>query len=146
MENKVRVFLADSQVIFREGMHFVLEGEEGIEVVGEGKSVEEAMAFLGRESVDILVLNEDMRDMAHRIEEVFPFVRLIFTGNFHASDEQVGEGKPVFLSKDTNPGELVAAVRKVGSGSFKPFVPVIGEIGQEKQLLREHLISLVESL
>ena len=31
----LRVFLADSQVLFREGVHLALSGEEEYEVVGE---------------------------------------------------------------------------------------------------------------
>ncbi len=33
MEN-IRVFLADWQVLFREGIHFTLSGEEDIDVIG----------------------------------------------------------------------------------------------------------------
>ena len=32
---KVSVFLADWQVLFREGIHFTLSGEEDMDVIGE---------------------------------------------------------------------------------------------------------------
>ena len=40
---KVSVVLADWQVLFREGIHFTLSGEEGIEVIGEATNSEEAI-------------------------------------------------------------------------------------------------------
>ncbi len=147
MQNKVRVFLADSQVVFREGMHFVLEGEEGIEVVGEGGSAEEALAFLSREAMDVLVLNEDMAEMARRIRLAFPAVRLIFVGNFHPSDARVGDGKSVFLSRDMDPRELAAAIRQAGGSNTQSRDADLGKgMDATMKALREHLLSLVESL
>jgi len=147
MKTKIRVFLADNQVLFREGMHFVLEGEEGIEVVGEGTSAEEALAFLERESVDVVVLNEDMRDMTRRIEFAFPLVRLIFVGNFPPSDERVEGGKSVFLSRDMDPRELVAAIRQAEGSNTQSCDVDLGE-GMDTTIkaLREHFLSLVEAL
>jgi len=43
---KIKVFLSDPQVLFREGIHFILSGEEDFEVTGETTSNEEAFAFL----------------------------------------------------------------------------------------------------
>ncbi len=147
METKIRVFLADSQVVFREGMHFVLEGEEGIEVVGEGGSAEEALAFLSREAMDVLVLNEDMAEMARRIRLAFPAVRLIFVGNFRPSDARVRDGKSVFLSRDMDPRELVAAVRRsMESDTDSPKRGSDEGMDATVQALRQRFFSLVDSL
>ena len=81
MMKKIKVFLADSNVIFREGMHTVLECEEDIEVIGEGTSAEEALTFLQKEAVDVLVLGGDMGEGIRRIAETWPSVSLIFVGD-----------------------------------------------------------------
>lgn len=147
MQNKVRVFLANSQVVFREGMHFILDCEEDIELVGEGTSADDALAFLGKEAVDVLVLSEDLRDAARRIEFAFPSVRVIFVGNFRPSDVQVGEGKSVFLSRDMDPRELVAAIRQAGGSNTQSRDAALGKgMDATMKALREHLLSLVESL
>jgi DNA-binding NarL/FixJ family response regulator len=44
--NKVSVFLTDWQVLFREGIHFTLSGEEDLEVIGEDTGNEQALAFV----------------------------------------------------------------------------------------------------
>ena len=43
---KIKVFLSDAQVIFREGIHFTLSGEEDFEVTGESTSNDEALIDL----------------------------------------------------------------------------------------------------
>jgi len=159
METKVRVFLADNQVLFREGMHFVLEGEEGIEVVGEGTSAEEARPFLEKETVDVLVLSDDMRDRARRIKFAFPAVRLIIVGNSYLGGRRAMVGDSILLSRDMDPRELVAAVRKAGRNNTSSRVPepeegnsdsLVLEQGEgmdaTMKALRKRFLSLVDSL
>ena len=43
---KVSVFLAERQVLFREGIHFTLSGEEDIEVIGESTDNVEALNLI----------------------------------------------------------------------------------------------------
>lgn len=44
--SRISVYLADKQILFREGIHFILSGEVNIDVVGETTSNEEALAFI----------------------------------------------------------------------------------------------------
>ena len=118
MMKKIKVFLADSNVIFREGMHTVLECEEDIEVIGEGTSAEEALTFLKKEAVDVLVLGGGAGEGIRRVAEARPSIRLIFVGDPYLGKEQALTEKLTFLSRDTEPAELVAAVREVGSDNL----------------------------
>ena len=43
---KIKVFLGLSQLVFREGMHFILESEGDMEVAGEGRTADEVIFFL----------------------------------------------------------------------------------------------------
>ncbi len=144
---RIKVFLDDSQVVFREGMHLVLESEEAMEVVGEGRTAEEALAFLREQPVDVLVLSEDIVRVANRIIERFPFVGLILVGDTYPRQRQLAAEDSIFLTRDVDPEELVRAVRKVSRNSHrtqKQSRP--DEIGEFRQSLRERLLSLVESL
>ena len=54
---KTSVFLADWQVLFREGIHFTLSGEEDIEVIGEVNNNEEALKSIEENPPRIAILN-----------------------------------------------------------------------------------------
>jgi DNA-binding NarL/FixJ family response regulator len=53
---KVKVFLSDPQILFREGIHFILSGEEDFEVTGETTSNEEAFTLIEANPPNIAVL------------------------------------------------------------------------------------------
>ena len=55
---KISVFLADWQVLFREGIHFTLSGEEDIEVVGEATDNKEALDFIQNGYIRDIVFNK----------------------------------------------------------------------------------------
>ncbi len=158
METKIKVFLADSQVVFREKMHSVLEGEEGIEVVGEGASAREALGLLHNRAVDVLVISADMADTSSQIKFAFPFVRLVFVGDSHSSEALAAQAGVVFLSRSMQPRELISAIRDAGgkhgetpTAATPPKANIDALDGVEgldgiREALRRHLLSLVEAL
>jgi DNA-binding NarL/FixJ family response regulator len=54
---KAKVFLSDPQVLFREGIHFILSGEDDFEVVGETTSNEDALTHIMANPPNIAVLS-----------------------------------------------------------------------------------------
>ena len=167
MEN-IKVFIGDSQVIFREGIHFILQDEPDVEVVGEGRTPEDATAFLQTHPVDVMVMGQNMEKAANRVAGTFPHVGLLLIGDDHSRQQVVGRNS-IFLTRDVEPEELVRAVRVVGNSAFltrelESEEPVLaglkvnqdnGEaqtqvntIGaeQSKQSVRAHLLSLVHAL
>ncbi len=158
METKIKVFLADSQAVFREKMHSVLEGEEGIEVVGEGASAREALGLLHNRAVDVLVISADMADTSSQIKFAFPFVRLVFVGDLHSGEALAAQAGVIFLSRSMQPRELVSAIREAGgkhsetpTAATPPKANVDTLHAAEgldgiREALRGHLLSLVEAL
>lgn len=139
----IRVFLADNRVIFREGMHFILDNEPDVEVVGEGVTFEEALAFLREAAVDVLVLNADMWAQSRPIAREFPSLGFVFVDNARSLGQPVS-GNSAFLSRDMESKELVDAIRKVSRDNMVTSAHP-GVVGME-QAIRSHLLSLVESL
>ncbi len=159
METKIKVFLADSQAVFREKMRFMLEGEEGIEVVGEGTSAREALGLLHNRAVDVLVISADMADTSSQIKFAFPFVRLVFVGDSPSGEALAAQAGAGFLNRrDMQPRELVSAVREAGgkrsetpTAAIPPKANVdtsdaLDGLDGIREALREHFLSLVEAL
>lgn len=122
---KISVFLADWQVLFREGIHFTLSGEEDIEVIGEATNNEEALNFIETNPPRVAVLNMDHDklkgdDATRRIKRNFPSVSVILV--MDTEDEEylfaaVKCGASAYVTKDIDPGDLVDLIRKVAQGA-----------------------------
>jgi DNA-binding NarL/FixJ family response regulator len=129
---KVKVFLSDPQILFREGIHFILSGEEEFEVTGETTSNEEAFTLIEANPPNVAVLSlQDKKtpgpEIARRIKRSQPSVAVILTLE-KKEDEAVFEamksGASACLTKDSEPEQLLDIIRVVSQGS----VPIIGEL------------------
>ncbi len=153
METKIKVFLADSQIVSRKGMRSLLEGEEGIEVVGEGTSAREALGLLHNRAVDVLVMSADMADTSSQIKFAFPFVGLVFVGDSPPGEALAAQAGAGFLNRrGMQPRELISAIREAGGKhSDTPTATTspkanIDALDGIREALRKHLLSLVEAL
>lgn len=148
-DDMIRVFLLDGQVIFREGMHFILDVEEDVEVVAEATSLREALPLLEELPVDVLVMNvEEGIDRVIEIADRFPSLRLILVSErWHREQLAVARklGASYFVKSKMAPEHLVSAIKRAG-GKVAPVAP--GDQGtlNVEQAVRAHLRSLVDSL
>src|SRR4030042_1813989 len=79
---KIKVFLSDPQVLFREGIHFILSGEDDFEVTGETTGNEEAFSLIEANPPNIAILSmhdakADGADITRRIRRNMPSVFVI---------------------------------------------------------------------
>ena len=122
----IRVLLADDQSLVRAGLRVLLEGEEDIEVAGEAGDGEEAVALTLAEPVDVILMDLQMPGMggleATRLivsDARLPEVKVVILTTFE-TDENIFEtlraGASGFLLKDSDPAELLKAVRVVAGG------------------------------
>ncbi len=123
---KISVFLADWQVLFREGIHFTLSGEEDIEVIGEATSNEEALDFIEKNPPRVAVLNTNHENLsgikiAHYITQNLPSVSLILIMD-NDTEEQLfltmKSGARACLNKEVDPVDLVSIIREVAQGAY----------------------------
>ncbi len=142
---KIKVFLGLSQLVFREGMHFILESEDDMEVVGEGRTADEVIFFLQRQPVDVLVLSHDLEYVVRQVAKRVPFVGIIIIGD--ASSRRVAVGNSSFLTRDIEPEGFVRAVREASRKRFTlPTLKSDDETEEPKPDLKGKLLSLVECL
>ena len=122
----IRVLLADDQALVRAGFRALLDAQEGMTVVGEAGDGEQAV-LLSRDLrpdvvlMDIRMPGTDGLTATRRIGEdpTLADVKIIMLTTFEL-DEYVFAalrgGASGFLVKDTEPAELIQAVRVVASG------------------------------
>lgn len=79
---KIKVFLADTQVFFREGIHFILSGEDDFEVTGETTGNKEAFSLIEANPPNIAILSmndtkTDGAEITRHIRRNIPSVAVI---------------------------------------------------------------------
>src|SRR6185437_13195820 len=122
----IRVLLADDQSLIRAGFKILLETADDIEVIGEATDGAQAVTLARSERADVVLMDirmpgtdglEATRQIA--ADEDLAGVRVIILTTFE-SDEYVYQairaGASGFLVKDSEPAELIQAVRVVARG------------------------------
>ncbi|HEX6526183.1 MAG TPA: response regulator transcription factor [Streptosporangiaceae bacterium] len=122
----IRVLLADDQALIRAGFRVLLDSADDLEVVGEAIDGRQAVEGARRERADVVLMDIRMPGVdgleATRLisaDENLAGVKVIILTTFE-SDEYVYQalraGASGFLVKDTEPAELIQAVRVVARG------------------------------
>lgn len=122
----IRVVLADDQALIRAGFRALLESAEDLEVVGEATDGAHAVALARSARADVVLMDirmpgVDGLEATRRIaaDEDLAGVRVLVLTTFESDDyvyEAIRSGASGFLVKDTEPAELLAAVRVVARG------------------------------
>jgi DNA-binding NarL/FixJ family response regulator len=122
----IRVVLADDQALVRAGFRALLDAQGDIEVVGEAGNGEEAVRLATQLTPDVVLMDIRMPGMdglsATRgiaADDRLAGVRVVILTTFGLDEyifEAIRAGASGFLVKDTEPGELVQAVRVVAGG------------------------------
>lgn len=120
----LHVILADDHALVRAGVRSLLEGVEGVEVVGEAGDGREALRLVEKLRPHVAVL--DIRlpelnglDVAARLAKSHPETRVLIL-SMHADEEYVRQalhaGAAGYLLKDCSVTELELALRAVSRG------------------------------
>ena len=122
----IRVLLADDQALVRAGFRALLDAEEGIEVVAEAADGEEAVRLTRDLRPDVVLMDIRMPGVdgleATRLivaDTSLSEVKIVMLTTFDLDEFVFGalrDGASGFLVKDTEPAQLLHAIRVVAAG------------------------------
>jgi DNA-binding NarL/FixJ family response regulator len=122
----IRVLLADDQGLVRAGFRALLDAEGDIQVAGEARDGREAVALARSLEPDVVLMDIRMPEFdglaATReivADRALADVRIVILTTFELDEyvfEALRAGASGFLVKDTEPVDLIAAVRLVAGG------------------------------
>ena len=123
--DKITVFLADWQVLFREGVHLTLSGGEDIDVIGEAADNDEVLKSIEANPPRVAILNSDRGkasgiDITRRIKKTLPSVSIVLVADNYDEGRlfsAMKSGASAYVTKEIDPDELVSIVREVAQGT-----------------------------
>lgn len=147
---KIRVLLADDHTIVRKGLRALLEGEAGIEVIGEAEDGREAVRMVQQLLPDVALMDLSMPGLSgleatRQIKKRFPEVKVVVLTRY-ASEEYVFQilraGASGYVVKKAAPTELVLAIQSAyrGDSFLSPAIsrPVIEEYIRQAEAMEEN--------
>lgn len=123
--SKIKVIVADDQVIVAEGLCALLSVEDDIEVVGMVENGREVLEMLEGQKADVILMDIRMPvmngvDCTKEVAEKFPDTKVLILTTFD-DDEYISQamnnGAAGYMLKDLTAEKLTAAVRNVYIGN-----------------------------
>jgi two-component system, NarL family, response regulator len=140
LTSTVSLFIVDDQIVVRAGFNSVLRSQAGLKVMGSASSGEEALIFLERCAVDVLLLDLHMPGLGGlgtllALQQLPCPPQAIILSSFEPDQDicrAVEIGAAGYLRKDTSLSEIVDAVREVHLG--RTYFPewIVARISERK--------------
>ncbi|TFD56838.1 response regulator transcription factor [Cryobacterium suzukii] len=120
----IRIMLVDDQALLRVGFRMVLEAEDDFSVVAEAGTGAQAIALAASVRPQVILMDVRMPGLdgieaTRQIMATHPDTRIIILTTFDLDEYAFGglrAGASGFLLKNSEPGELISAIRTVVSG------------------------------
>lgn len=125
---KIKILLADDEVLFRKGIAFLLEHEENFEIVFEASNGNEVIDYLkvSQDYPDIILMDLKMPDLngveaTKIISKEFPFVKIIALTSYNTKSfiaNMIEVGACSYLVKNASPLEMITTINEVSDKGF----------------------------
>jgi len=121
----IRVLIADDHAIVRQGLRQVLALAPELELIGEAKDGWETIEQVRAGGLDLLLLDLNMPgpngvELIKRVREAvprLPILVLSMHGESQIARRAIKAGASGYLTKDSEPETLIAAIRQVAGGA-----------------------------
>jgi len=122
--NRIRVLLVDDDALVRAGLTMMLDGANGIEVVGEAADGDQVPAAVDAHAPDVVLMDlrmprTDGITATRRLRARPRAPEVIVLTTFDADENVLAglrAGASGYLLKDSPPGQIVEAIRRVAAG------------------------------
>ncbi len=122
----INVIIADDHTLFRKGLVMVVSTFENCNVVADFSNGQEALEYLRKEPVDLILLDLDMPevngyDTARKIIASYPKTHIIIISSnseLEVIAELIEIGVHSYLLKDAEPAEVLKAIQSVINNDF----------------------------
>src|SRR3954451_10386702 len=133
---KITVVIADDQTLFREGIKDLLEGEKGIEVIGEAADGQEALRLVKKLKPNVILLDIKLPHMdgieaTRQIHKDCPTTNVLILSSFEDEShvmEAIQAGANGYLSKMLPATELVNALKAFANQGVMIPQPVMSNL------------------
>ena len=120
----IRIALVDDHTLFAKGLEGLLEEHSGFFVVGIFPNGEEALDFLEKETVDIVITDLNMPVMdgftvSEKVKKKYPRTKVIVISMYDGKKifkRAIQSGTDAFLLKDSDPDEVIFTINEVYEG------------------------------
>lgn len=120
----IRIMIVDDHEVVRTGLKAILEPEEGLEVVGEASSGNEAVEKAPLLGPDLVLMDVRMEEMGgieacRLIKSAHPQVKVLMLTSFGDEEAVMASimgGASAYLLKNVGRTELIRAIRGVAAG------------------------------
>lgn len=120
----LKILIADDHPVVRQGVKQILTEELQLKQFGEARNAREVLENVSKKKWDILILDINLPDMngleiLRQLKKVHPDLPVLVLTVF--DEDQIAirvlkAGASGFVTKETMPNELIAAVKKIHSG------------------------------
>lgn len=120
----IRLLIVDDHALMREGLKQLFDGEDDIVVCAEAGSGEEVLTILQNEAIDLVLLDITIpgihgAELITKIRERAdspPILVLSMHNEPQIAKRKLKAGASGYITKDSSPKDLLAAIRKVAAG------------------------------
>ncbi len=119
-----RLLLVDDHAVVRSGLRMLLEGQRGMEIVGEAGTAAETMTALEKSVPDVILMDIGLPDLSgieatRQIKQKFPNVAIVAL-TIHEDEEyffkMLEAGASGYVPKRAAPEELLTAIHAAAAG------------------------------
>lgn len=131
----IRIVIADDHAIVRRGLRQLLEEESDIEIVADVSNASELVSLLRKEECHVLLLDMTMPDkhgleVLEEVRQEFSALKVLVLSMHpeeHFGIRALKAGASGYLTKDSDPDNIIKAIRKISSGG-KFITPELAEL------------------